>query len=521
MRLPLFASARETLASLASPCFRKRVTNRRRQKSVLAKLVPTLLFLLAAFLAPAQTIVVGSKKFTESYVLGEIAKKVLTDAGFQVEHRQGIGATGIVWDALKGGDITLYPEYTGTISEEILKQPKISRDGMKQALAQYGVGMTDDLGFNDAYGIVMRREQAARLHIAKISDLRGHPELRVGITHELMDRSDGWRPLVQKYGLRFDDVKTIDHGLGYAALYADQIDLKDCYTTDAEIKKYDLTVLKDDLGYFPLYRAVFLYRLTAPKGAVAALGKLAGTIDEPTMISMNAAASESKDYAAAAALYFEARTGKHVEIARESLAAKLLRLTAQHLELVGISLLLAIVVGIPLGIVAARPGPLSSLILGVSGVIQTIPSLALLALLVPIHGLGISVRTAILALFLYSLLPIVRNTATGLQGIPGSLREAAEALGLEPGARLRKVYLPMALPTILAGIKTSAVINVGTATLAALIGAGGLGEPIVSGLSLNDGPTILQGAIPAAVLALVVQLAFDLLERSVVSRGMR
>jgi len=122
---------------------------------------------------------------------------------------------------------------------------------------------------------------------------------------------------------------------------------------------------------------------------------------------------------------------------------------------------------------------------------------------------------------LYSLLPIVRNTAAGLAGIPLPLREAAAVLGLEPVAQLRKIYLPMALPMILAGIKTSAVINVGTATLAALIGQGGLGEPIISGLSLNDSTTILWGAIPAAVLALAVQGGFDLLERAIVPKGMR
>ena len=135
--------------------------------------------------------------------------------------------------------------------------------------------------------------------------------------------------------------------------------------------------------------------------------------------------------------------------------------TLRHLELVGISLLLAILIGVPLGIVAGKPGPVSQAILAVTGMIQTIPSLALLALLVSVPLLGIQTQTAILALFLYSLLPIVRNTATGLQDIPISMRESAIALGLEPMAQLRKVYLPMASRTVLAGIKTSAIINVG------------------------------------------------------------
>ena len=496
--------------------------------------------------ASAQTITVGSKKFTESYVLGEIAKRVLQNAGFQVEHKQGMGATAIVWNALKGGSIDAYPEYTGTVGEELLKKPGLTPDAMRTELAKEGIGMTGELGFNNTYGLVMRREDAEKRGISKISDLRGHADLRCGPTHEMLGRKDGWKPLTEKYGLKFDDVKGIDHSLGYAALYAGQIDLKDCYTTDAEIKKYDLKVLDDDLHFFPMYRAVFLYRLSIPKGAVDALDTLVGKINEPTMIALNADAGETKDYAQTAGKFLlnttgaqssgkaatgdlaSGGTGKSVnmtagggESSNSELVAKELRLTKEHLLLVIISLVIAIAVGIPLGIAASKPGAFSSTILGTVGVIQTIPSLALLALLVSIHQLGISFQTAIIALFLYSLLPIVRNTATGLAGIPLPLRESAAALGLEPAAQLRKVYLPLAMPTILAGIKTSAVINVGTATLAALIGQGGYGEPIVSGLSLNDPKTILQGAIPAAILAVLVQIGFDLIEKSVVPRGLR
>lgn len=485
-----------------------------------------LLFCLALLVsfASAQTVIVGSKRFTESYVLGEIAKKTLLEAGLKVEHKQGMGATAIVWGALKTGEITLYPEYTGTISEEILKIPGADRAAMEKKLAGLGIGMSADLGFNDAYGLVMRRKQAADLNISRISDLKGHPELKCGITHELLGRHDGWTPLLAKYGLRFTDVSAIDHALGYAALFAGQVDIKDCYTTDAEIKKYDLVVLQDDLKFFPLYRAVFLYRLDTPKAAIAAIGKLAGTINESKMIAMNAEANKSKDYAEAASLYFAKQDDKALVSAGKSFGKRfqkeLIPQLLQHLKLVAVSMLLAILVGIPLGIWASKPGALSSGILATTGVIQTIPSLALLALLVPIPLFGISFCTAVTALFLYSLLPIVRNTAAGLADIPLPLREAAEVLGLEPIARLRKIYIPMALPLILAGIKTSAVINVGTATLAALIGQGGLGEPIISGLSLNDGPSILWGAVPAAVLAIVVQLGFDLLERFIVPRGL-
>jgi osmoprotectant transport system permease protein len=251
--------------------------------------------------------------------------------------------------------------------------------------------------------------------------------------------------------------------------------------------------------------------------AVAALEKLAGTLDETRMTRLNAEAERTKNYALAAALYF----GEKPERLAGEFVGKIGRWTWRHLELVGASLVLAIVAGIPLGIRASRPGAVSDFILAASGVIQTIPSLALLALLVPLPFFGISPATAIFALFLYSLLPIVRNTATGLQDIPTAVRESAAALGLEPQARLWKVFLPLASRTILAGIKTSAIINVGTATLAALIGVGGLGEPIISGLNLNDYRTILQGAIPAALLALLVQFVFDGLDRVIIPKGLR
>jgi osmoprotectant transport system permease protein len=261
---------------------------------------------------------------------------------------------------------------------------------------------------------------------------------------------------------------------------------------------------------------VFLYRLAVGPAAVAALQKLGGTLDENRMIRLNAEAERRKDYTRAASLYF----GDDRSAAR-SVARNITRWTTRHLQLAGISLLLAIIVGVPLGIVASRGGAIGQAILAFTSAVQTIPSLALLALLVPVPFFGISARTAIAALFLYGLLPIVRNTATGLQDIAPSIRESAIALGLTPGAQLRRIYLPIASRTILAGIKTSAVISIGTATLAALIGAGGLGEPIISGLNLNDHATILQGAVPAAVLALLVQWSFDLLDRLLIPKGLR
>jgi len=480
----------------------------------------------------AADVVIGSKKFTESYVLGEIAKRTLIDAGIPAEHRQGMGGTIILWEALRGGQIDAYPEYTGTIATEILKSSSgVSLDQILESLEKVGVGMTAPLGFNNTYALVMRRSEAQRLGIRTISDLQRHPELKFGLTHEFLQRQDGWRPLRQRYGLPQQDIIGIDHALGYSALASGSIAVKDAYSTDAKIEQNDLVVLEDDLHFFPKYEAVFLFRSSTRPDAIAALRRLEGTLDETRMIRLNAEAERTKSYATAADLYSEGRDGalrrpdaaarRPYQNLDDSFPYKLARWTLRHLQLAGFSLLLSIIVGIPLGIVASRGGAVGHVILGFAGVVQTIPSLALLALLVPLPFFGISLRTAIAALFLYSLLPIVRSTATGLQDIPRALRESAVALGLSPGARLWKIYLPMASRSILSGIKTSAVINIGTATLAALIGAGGLGEPIISGLSLNDHVTILEGAIPAAVLALLVQWCFDLLDRVLIPKGLR
>jgi osmoprotectant transport system permease protein len=482
----------------------------------------TSVFLVLATACLAEPVLVGSKKFTESYVLAEIAKRAMENASIVTEHRQGMGGTIILWQALRSNQIGFYPEYTGTIGEEILKiDPDTPPAEVREQLAKFGVGMTGELGFNNTYALVMQRTAAEQKQIRRISDLRSHPELKFGLTHEFLDRRDGWQPLAARYQFTAQNIIGLDHGLGYAALQNGSIDVKDAYSTDAKIGENDLVVLEDDLQFFPQYKAVFLYRLALPANAIAVLQGLEGTIDEKRMIRLNAEAERTKNYAQAADLYFHDAASPRAPRTGETFGRKLWRWTSRHLELAGLSLALSIIVGIPLGIAASRGRAIGQVILGTTSAVQTIPSLALLALLVPVPFLGISPRTAIAALFLYGLLPIVRNTATGLQDIALPVRESAIALGLERRARLWKIYLPIASRSILGGIKTSAVINIGTATLAALIGAGGLGEPILSGLNLNDHATILEGAIPAAALALLVQWSFDFLDRLLIPKGLR
>lgn len=467
------------------------------------------------------SVTVGSKRFTESYVLSEIAGQLIADAGYSVAQKQGLGGTVIIWGALKNGEINLYPDYTGTIQEVILKSDRpLSPAEMRRQLAAEGIGISEPLGFNNTYAFVMRRDKAERLGIRRISDLGKHPELKLGFSHEFLNREDGWPSISQHYQLAMPNVSGIEHALGYPAVNNGTIDIMDAYSTDAKLGRYDLTILEDDRQFFPEYHAVYLYRLDTEPAIIEILQGLGGTLNEKQMIALNAAAEESKDYAGTAAEYLGLNNGSG-NIPSSSSAGRIFGWILEHLWLVFVSLLMAIIIGLPLGIRASKPGAFSQFILGSTGVLQTIPSLALLALFAAIPFLGIGTFSAIVALFLYSLLPIVRNTASGLRDIPLRLRESAAVLGLSPRAQLFKIFLPMASRTILTGIKTSAVINVGTATLAALIGAGGLGEPIISGLSLNDSATILQGAIPAALLAILVQGGFELLDRIIIPKGLQ
>ena len=477
---------------------------------------PKLLLFLALAVAGtshADTVKVGSKRFTESYILGEIVAR--TAHG---EHIPGLGSTGIVFAALKAGAIDVYPEYTGTLAKEILRLP--GRPGLAEldrALARQGLAVGIPLGFNDGYALAMRADRAQALGIATLSDLAAHPRLKLGLSPEFMARADGWRGLRAAYRLRQKPV-ALEHGLAYQAIASGTIDVTDVYTTDAKIARYRLRVLADDRAFFPRYDAVLVYRRDLPErfpAQFARMKTLEGGIDEGEMIRMNAAAElDGKSFAQAAALFFG--HGASEKGSRHLLAllfgADFGRLTGQHLLLVAVSLAAAIALGVPLGIAAAKLPRAAPAILGATGVIQTIPSLALFAFLIALLR-TIGAAPALFALFLYALLPIVRNTQAGLLGAGRGLTQAGMALGLTPFQVLVKVELPLAAPSILAGIKTSAVINVGTATIAAFIGAGGYGERIASGLALNDNAMLLAGAIPAAALALLVQAAFELGER--------
>lgn len=468
--------------------------------------------------------VIASKAFTESVILGDIATQLAQSEGQKVVHKRQLGGTRIVWDALLNGQVDAYPEYTGTLTNEIFAgQGLHDETSLRKALAARGIEMTGSLGFSDSYALGMREDVAERLHVRTISDLRDHPDLKLGLSNEFLDRGDGWPALRAAYSLPQQSVTGLDHELAYRALAVGGIDVTDLYSTDAEIDYQHLRVLQDDLHHFPDYQAVFLYRSDLRKrapGLIETLHRLEGRISQREMIAMNEQAKVNKAPEAQVASAFLQRTfhlapNSTGPVEWHELAAR----TWEHIQLVAVSLAAAIVVAIPLGIWAAASPRIGQFILGIVAAIYTIPSLALLVFMIPLLGIGWT--PAVMALFLYSLLPIVRNTHAGLTGLSPAVRESAAAMGLPPRARLLRVELPLSLPAILAGIQTSAVLNVGTATLGALIGAGGYGQPILTGIRLDNTRLILEGAIPAALMALLVQAGFEYLGRCIIPRGMR
>ena len=471
----------------------------------------------------ADAIVIGGKIFTESYVLGEMAAQTIeSSSSVPVTRKLGMGSTGILFEALKSGAIDVYPDYTGTLAEAILKRPELkSLDEIRQALGGLGLTISGSLGFNDTYALAVKEEFAQQHNLHSIGDLIPlEATIKAAFSYEFMDRKDGYPGLVDNYHLSFNPQKInrMEHTLSFQAIDQNAVDLIDVYSTDAKIKKLHLRVLKDDHNYFPVYQAVWVARVAfveAHPREWQALKGLEGRISEEAMLDMNAQADIQKiGFAKIAAQFLGSETpdskGWLHEVARR---------TKEHLWLVGVSLLFSVLVGIPLGVTAVRFPAAGQAILLSSAVIQTVPSLALLCFLIPVFGVG--TRPALAALCLYSLLPVVLNTFTGIRSVNPIHLENARAFGLNGRQVLFRVVLPLASPTLLAGIKTATIVSIGTATLAALVGAGGYGAPIVSGLALNDVRTILSGAIPAALMALVAHGIFELLGIMLIPAGLR
>ena len=497
-----------------------------------------IVFQLGTATSSGRPVVVASKPFGESYLLAEMFAQLLEARGLRVDRRPGLGATEIAFKALRAGSIDVYPEYTGTGLLAILGRPPVHsaseayRIVSREFRERYGVRWLAPLGFENTYAIAVRRSTADSLHLSTLTDLgRESRRLRAGLTPDFIGRADGLPGLARAYELHFADVRALGPAIKYQAIAAGQVDVIDGYSTDGLIARYDLVVLSDDRHFFPPYEAAALVGSRVANeqpSALAALGELSGRLDDATMRALNKRVEVdgvpvsvvAHDALAALGLVRTQATdapqssrapkqgiGQYLLGQRATIA----RLTRRHVLLVLVSLLVAVVIALPLGLALERASGRAESVIRAVGVLQTLPSMALLAFMIPLLGIG--VVPALVALVLYSIYPIVRNTFTGVRDADPAAVAAAHALGMTDAQILRRVRLPLAAPVIMAGIRTAAVIDVGTATLAAFIGAGGLGEPIVSGLALSDTRMILSGAIPAALLAVAVDGALALVER--------
>jgi osmoprotectant transport system permease protein len=496
----------------------------------------------------AGTLVIGSKNFTESRILGEMLTLLVeANTNLTVEHRSGLGGTLVCFAALQSGEIDLYPEYTGTAWSIVLKHTDKISDRLQAYLAvqqeyrkRYDLEWLQPFGLNNTYALAMREDRAEALGIRTISDLIPHgKDLKAGFSIEFMNREDGWPGLGPFYGLTIGDARALEHGLAYEAIANGNIDLVDAYSTDGKLLRYPLRVLEDDRHFFPPYNAAPIVRgdtLRAHPELRDVLDRLAFTITDRTMMQLNDAVEEqgrgfrevARDFLVehklldrSAASGVDATSGRgNFGTFLASRWRETLHLGWQHIQLTLAAVLLAILIAVPLGVAVARSPMGERIALGTAGIVQTIPSLALLAFMIAIPGLGLSARSAILALFLYAVLPILRNTHTGVRDVAPELVDVATGLGLTPRQILFRIRVPMATRTIMAGIRTATVISIGVATLAAFIGAGGLGEPIVTGLYLNDTWLILSGAIPAALLAIFADFLLGRVERWLTPRGL-
>ena len=495
---------------------------------------------------PADTgapVVVASKPFGESYLLAEMFAQLLEARGIRVDRRPGLGATEIAFQALRSGAIDVYPEYTGTGLLAVLHRQPVGDaaavyDTVAQAFRrQWGMRWLPPLGFENTYAIAVRRETADQYHLATLSDLaRAAPQLTAGFTADFIGRPDGLPGLQRVYGIHPRAVRALLPAVKYQALADGAVDLIDGYSTDGFLARYDLVVLRDDRHFFPPYQAAALTgaRLARSRpNAIAALTELSGRLDVTTMQRLNQRVEVKGEPVAVAARdelrtlgLLTAPTGASAPAAEArgsgfasylwARRATIVRLTGRHLLLTGLSLLAAIVIALPLGLLLERWRAGAEPTIRAVGLLETIPSIALLAFMIPLLGIG--VVPALVALVLYSLYPIVRNTYTGLREAAPEAVRAGLAMGMTPRQVLWYIRLPLAAPVILAGIRTAAVLDVGTATLAAFIGAGGLGDPIAAGLALSDSRMILSGALPAAALALAVDGVLAVVERGVTVR---
>lgn len=494
-------------------------------------------------------VAIGSKIFTENILLAEMISLILEkNYGFTVDRKFKMGGTQILFNALRQNHIGIYPEYTGTAYmlffkwDEDTNKPEVVYHRVKEHFAKHlQLSWSKPLGFENTYILVVRKKDKRFKNISLTSEINMlSPFLKIGMEHEFLEREDGFDNFSKKYNLNFKqkNILSMNEGLMYSALRNKKVDLIVGYSTAGQIRKFKLKTLEDDKNFFPVYSAAYLVNDPTLKDfpeIQLAFKSLEGKISQEDMIRLNAQvdllgydiSSTARNFlvsknilskSSKPALKKDYRTDSWVYfyLSRKDY---FFRIFIEHLILVFFALVLALLVSFPIGLISVYNSRFEKITFTIINILQTVPSLALLALLIPIFGIGF--LPALVTLFVYSLLPMVRNIFEGIKNIDRNFIEVGAGLGLDFWQILRRIQIPLALPFILAGVRTSAVLVVGTAVLAALIGAGGLGDPIFRGIATLDTRLILMGAVPACLLALAIDQLLFLVEGVLVSKGLR
>lgn len=490
-----------------------------------------------------EPIIIGSKAFSESIINAEMLGQLLESKGQAVTRKLSLGGTKVAFDALNHGGIHVYPDYTGTGYIMILKKngerdpDKVHDIVSRDFLDKFDIKWSKSLGFNNTYALTKRRDDKKLSFAKTISDVSGKLQnTKLGAPYEFMERLDGYKGLAKTYNLNFaaENLTSLNAGLMYNAIKDKQVDMIVSYSTDGRIKAFNLEILKDDKNYFPPYQPAFLVKSnTFIKYPLLkeSIESLEGIISEEEMVEMNDQVDRLKQQPKLVARNFLIKKGllKGVQTKKQkeqsflsfmvSRKAELFKLLGEHLLLSFVAIFFALLVSVPTGVLLTRKKKAAQIVFPIVNTIQTIPSLALLGFLIPLLGIGFA--PAALALFLYSLLPLVRNTYEGIKAVDRNFVEASKGIGLTNFQILFRVEIPLALPIILAGLRTATVIVIGTATLAALIGAGGLGDPIFRGVATVNSNLILLGAIPSALLAIAADKMIGVVGNLFISKGIK
>ncbi len=502
-------------------------------------------------------ITIGSKEFTEQLILGNMMKVLLEDNGFKVDDRIGLSGTMINHRALINDEIDVYMEYTGTAYIVILEKKEVVHDPQevyeivkKEYKEKWNLVWLDRARFDNTNALLMKKERAVELGIKTISDLasivKTDPnQLSFATNAEFFSRPDGLREMEKHYNFRFPDnnIKKMGIGITYLALNEDSVDVALGFSTDGNIRKFDLMILEDDKKFFPIYNPAPVIRsevIEMYPTVENILNQIGPRLTTTEMIEMNYGVDidgenpervarqwlEDEGLLGVSGLHQQPKSRSAIEspssfvLSFQDQARLLAVKIVEHIKVSFISVGIAVGTGLGLGIAITlfRNKAFSNGVINIAIIIVTIPSVAMFGFMVPIFGIGIT--PSIIALVLYAQLPILRNTYTGLTTIRSEILDAAEGIGLSKLEMLFKIRFPIAFPVIMAGIRTSIVFTIGLATIAALIGAGGLGDLIFQGIQQSNTQLILVGTIPVALLAVFTDIGLKKVEDRLTPRGM-